>query len=489
MNNTEVKKITIIGGGTSAWLSAAYLTSKGFFVTVIDKEIGNPVGVGEATILGFGEFMADCGFEFNDWFINCDATFKAGILYPNWIEKDNEIWHPFYLSPNTENNIRLHDAWTHNQELDFKTRGLSLYDVSKKNKIDLTIINSYAFHIDAGKLVKYIQERLAKQCSYIQSEVTDVIRDNLGNVQSLKLRNNKTVYADLFVDCTGFNSVINNSKFESLEGRLFCNTALACPVQYIDKQTEMHPYTKAVAVDHGWVWITPTASRIGSGLVFDKNITSVDLAKDFFVSFWNERVDRDKIRVLDWTPRYTKTPWNNNVVSIGLSAGFIEPLESTGIALIQSQVRNLVDRISDFCYTNASINLYNSQFEESFENTVDFVSLHYSKTKRTEPFWQNVIANYEKSQGIKIKEKMLQSGPLYTEQRKSSHIFSGANWTAWLVQMGYKIGNSSIVSKEVAIDALDRYNNAVEKYRHTWSVDHIQEVDRIKEYADNYLKR
>ena len=86
-------------------------------------------------------------------------------------------------------------------------------------------------------------------------------------------------------------------------------------------------------------------------------------------------------------------------------------------------------------------------------------------------------------------EKMLQSGPLYTEQRKSSHIFSGANWTAWLVQMGYEIGNSSIVSKEVAIDALEHYNNAVEKYRHTWSVDHVQEVARIKEYADNYLKR
>tara|TARA_B110000285_G_scaffold233696_1_gene308296 strand:- start:34 stop:1518 length:1485 start_codon:yes stop_codon:yes gene_type:complete len=490
LNNTEVKKITIIGGGTSAWLSAAYLTSKGFYVTVIDKEIGNSVGVGEATILGFGEFMSDCGFEFNDWFINCDATFKAGILYPNWIEEGNEIWHPFYLSPNIENNIRLHDAWTHNQELDFKTRGLSLYDVSKKNKIDTTIINSYAFHIDAGKLVKYIQERLAKQCSYIQSEVTDVIKDNLGNVQSLKLRNNNTVYADLFIDCTGFSSVINkDNKFENLYGRLFCNTAIAGRVEYTDKQKEMRPYTKADAVEHGWVWTTPIASRIGSGLVFDRNITSVDEAKNFFVKYWDNRVSVQDLRVLDWTPRYTKTPWVGNVVSIGLSAGFIEPLESTGIALIQSQVRNLVDRISDFSYTTTSINLYNSQFEESFENTVDFVSLHYSKTKRTEPFWQNVIANYEKSDGIKIKEKMLQSGPLYTEQRKSSHIFSGANWTTWLVQMGYEIGYSNIVSKQIALDALERYNTAVEQYRHTWSIDHSQEVDRMRVYSDNYLKR
>lgn len=488
MSIYPVKNIAIVGGGSSAWLSAAYLSSKGYSVTVIDKEIGTPVGVGEATILGFAEFMNECKFEFNDWFIGCDATFKAGILFPGWKEKENEIWHPFYLSPNIENDIKLHDAWSHAQHLDFKTRGLSLYDASKKNKIDTSIINSYAYHIDAGKLVTYIQQRISNRCNFIQSEVVNVIRKN-DTVEFLQLKNNQIVYADLFIDCTGIKSVINNSvSYEDLTNRLFCNTAIATRLEYIDKKTEMHPYTKAEAIENGWIWTIPTSTRIGSGLVFDKHITSIEQASDSFVKYWNNRVSYDSLHVLDWTPRYTKTPWINNVVSIGLSAGFIEPLESTGLALILSQTRQLADRIADFTYTDDSINIYNFQFTESFENTVDFVSLHYSKTNRTEPFWNNVRNNYVKSDNIKLKEELLTMGPLYSEQRKGSHIFSGANWTTWLVQLGYAMGQSNKVHNVNAVNALEKYNNAVEKYRYSWGVDHYQEVDRIKTYADNYLK-
>ena len=492
MSYKTVKDIVIVGGGSSAWLTAAHLTTKNFNVTVIDKEVGQPVGVGEATILGFAQYMNDCGFEFNDWFVNCDATFKAGIRYPNWINKGNDIWHPFYLSPNIYENIKQHDAWSHYQSLDFKTVGQSLYNISiNHNKIDMGLIDSYAFHIDAGKLVEYIQDRIKDKCNFIQSEVVDIIYNQEKNIDCLKLKNDQIVYADLFIDCTGFSSVINkDNKFENLYGRLFCNTAIAGRVEYIDKQKEMHPYTKADAVEHGWIWTIPTASRIGSGLVFDKHITSIDEAKNFFIKYWNNRVSIENVKVLDWTPRYTKTPWRKNVVSIGLSAGFIEPLESTGLALILSQATLLTRNISDNTYSDTSIELYNNQFTENFENSLDFVSLHYSKTNREEKFWQNVKENYIKSNYIRLKEEFIKhEGPLGSNHAKAMQIFSGANWTTWFAQMNYDIAKSTKISSNDAHIALEKYHTSIESYRHTWSIDHSQEVERIRVYADNYLKR
>lgn len=238
------------------------------------------------------------------------------------------------------------------------------------------------------------------------------------------------------------------------------------------------------------MWTTPIYSRIGSGLVFDKNITSIDEAKNFFVEYWNNRVSIDDLRVLDWTPRYTKTPWNKNIVSIGLSAGFIEPLESTGLALIISQAILLTKNISDNVYSNSSINLYNEQFSENFESSLDFVSLHYSKTNRKEKFWQNVKEKYIKSDYIRIKEELVKTeGPLGSDHAKASQIFSGANWTTWLAQMNYKIKQSSKLTSDRAYNALEKYHKSIESYRHTWSIDHSQEVERIRVYADNYLKR
>lgn len=492
MDYRPVKNIVIIGGGSAAWLTAAHLSSKNFNVTVIDKEIGESVGVGEATILGFSQFMNDCGFDFNDWFINCDATFKAGIYYPNWIRENNNVWHPFYLSPNVAENIKQQDAWSHCQDLEFKKFGLSLYDISvNHNKIDTSIIDSYAFHVDAGKLVTYIQSRISNRCKFIRSEVIESVYDQQGNVEFLKLNNDQIVYGDLFIDCTGFRSIINkNNNFKDVYGRLFCNTAIAGRVEYIDKEKEMHPYTKAEAVDHGWVWTTPVQSRMGSGLVFDRNITDVEEAKDFFVRYWDNRITKDQLRVLDWSPKYTQTPWRNNIISIGLSAGFIEPLESTGLALIISQATMLANFISDNTYSNTSIEIYNNQFTENFESSLDFVSSHYSYTEKTGKFWENVKKKYVASKYIKLKKELLGSvGPLGSTNKKSSQIFSGANWTTWLIQLGCPVRPSFSVDEKVAIDSIQKYYNAVETYRHTWSVPHAQEVERIRVYADNYLKR
>ncbi len=160
MNLTD---ITIVGGGTAGWLTAAYLRNQipTLNITLIDKKVPDTVGVGEGTLLNIGEFLEECGFEFTDWFVKTDSTFKSSILFKNWQEDGKDIWHPFYKRPTQiEGNFRVQDLWTQNQDLSFAKYASALYEVSLNNKINPHSLDNYAYHIDCGKLVKYIQNKI-----------------------------------------------------------------------------------------------------------------------------------------------------------------------------------------------------------------------------------------------------------------------------------------------------------------------------------------
>lgn len=483
MKANKVESIIIVGGGTSAWATAAYMSQQNpeISITVVDKEFGKAIGVGEATILGFREFMDSCGFEFNDWFNNIDATYKIGILFPDWVHEGNIIWHPFSTNVQLDG-CDLLTAWTKNQEYDYKTYGLPLYDVAvNHNGVDSSMLDSYSYHIDCGKLVKYIQDRISHKIQYIASEVVTIHKD-LENITGISLANGQMLKADLYIDCTGFKSILKeNPKKVSLEGRVFCDTAVCTQVPYVDRYNEMRPYTKCTAVDHGWIWEIPTRSRLGSGLIFNRSITDIDEAKDFFIEYWgSDRIKKEDLKVIDWTPYYSD-PWLGNVVSIGLSAGFIEPLESTGVALIFAQIVTLNNIIQGSTWTENDVNVYNSQYKSIFENCVDFVSMHYSKTERTSKFWNFVRNNFKPSDGIIQNAKFLSQGPRYTRQRNKTHIFSGGNWSAWLIQLGYPVGTCSPKSKEELNISMLKYFNTIEKYRYNWSHHHATEIDRLTE--------
>jgi tryptophan halogenase len=290
MKTNLVKKIAIVGGGSAAWLTAAYLSHNmpNIDITVVDKEISTPIGVGEATILGFKEFMRDCGFEFNEWFDQLDATYKGGIYFPGWVDKDNAVWHPFFMNPTLDNGVDAYSAWAMNTDYDFKTYAAPLYDISiNHKKIDSSIIDSYSYHVDCGKLVKYIQKKLTDKITFIASTVISVNR-KLDGLNYIILANGQEVKADMFIDCTGFKSMLQPFlQRHTLENRLFCNTALATSVQYQDRDKELTPYTRSEAVDHGWIWTIPTKNRIGTGIVFNSNITSIDEATEYFINYWD----------------------------------------------------------------------------------------------------------------------------------------------------------------------------------------------------------
>lgn len=486
-NVYNVKTVAIVGGGTSAWLAAAFLSNQrpDYNITVIDKEIGSPVGVGEGTLLGFGQIMEQCGFKPEDWFFQIDATFKSGILFPEWGEDNSDVWHPFSFPMHHNLGVSSMDVWSARQDLDFKTHGLSMYDVSvNHNKVDVEVLQhgNYAYHIDCGKLVNIIQQKIlsTRNVTSIKSEVVDIIRSD-GRIQQLILKDTQIVSADLYVDCTGFKHLLHECPDRvTVEGRLFCDTAIAGHVPYIDKDKEMLPYVKSSAVEHGWVWNIPVQSRIGSGLVFNRTITDIEDAKDFFVDYWDNRISKNKLKVIDWTPYYNKNMWHGNVVSIGLSAGFIEPLESTGVALIITGLEQMVFRLGIDYYTEQDIDIYNHTMIGYFEDCIDFVGMHYSKVNKDSKFWKWV-----KETRIKSSRQQQFENDMIADKEKLSvgsqgFIFSGTNWVCWLIQMGLPLGRKTNLTLEQATNLATSHSDT-ELNKAKTSIAHTEYLEILKQ--------
>jgi tryptophan halogenase len=485
-----VKKVVIVGGGTSAWLTASCLSHQKphYEIIVVDKEVGTPVGVGEGTLLGFADTMSKSGFSVDDWFFEIDATFKSGILFPGWTNDGSDVWHPFMFPQYTNINISNLDLWSKYQDIDLKTNALALYDVSiNLKKVDRDTLLNYAYHIDCGKLVAFIQKKIVgiRNVSTIKSEVIEIQREN-NNISKLILKDGQEITADLFVDCTGFKGILNEAPDRvTLEGRLWCNTAVAGHVPYIDKAKEMNPYVVSEAVDHGWIWNIPVQTRIGSGLVFNRDITSIEEAKEYFCKYWDNRITPEQLKVIDWTPFYNKNMWHGNVVSIGLSGGFIEPLESTGIALIVSGIYKMVASLDLDYYTEQEANVFNSSMALFFEESIDFVSMHYSVSEKDTPFWNWVKETRSKSDTQKIfEEKLANSYPLPMIGKGA--IFSGSNWFGWLVQLGYPMGNKNVPLNDEQVKQLISSHNTTELNK-TTAILHTEYIDLLKSGEEPFL--
>lgn len=484
----EVNKVVIVGGGTSAWFTAAFLARNlDVHVTLIDKEVGASVGVGEGTLLFFNDFLKRCGLPIDQWFDEIDSTFKSGILFPGWGNtKDNMVWHPFYLNKEyPEHDSSVYEAWTHHQDHDFHDLS-ALWKVSIENKVDTqNLNNSYASHVDASKLVQWLQENLKDFVTIIKSEVVNVNRDSDEYIESLDLKDGQKIVGDLFIDCTGFKQLLQDRPDRvNLDGRLFCDTAVAGHVPYKDVELERQPYVVSEAVDHGWIWNIPVQTRIGSGLVFNRSVTDPEEAKRYFCEYWDNRISPENLKVIDWTPYYNKNPWDKNVVAIGLSGGFIEPLESTGLATITTAIYTLAQRIRQKYFTEHDSNMYNGIMIATYEDTIDFINMHYAYTDFDTPFWNYVKENHVMSETHKWYKDLIERGERLPNDGKG-HFFGGANWLCWLLQIESNIAPTKNISSETAkliVDAWQEYmNGSLEKLE---TVPHSEAIDNYALYLD-----
>ena len=493
----KVNKLVIVGGGTAGWITASWFARrwKSLEVVVIDKSDPERVGVGEATLLSFPQVMREMGYEPHQWMNEIDATFKAGILFPGWGKEENNIWHPFGFgilgdseNPNIPR-VPLYDVWSNYQDQREIKSISGLYGSAMQNKIEPDYVrDTYAYQIDCGKLVKFLQKNTIPYLKeYIQSDVIEIYRNGLSDditrssIKELVLDDGSRITGDLFIDCTGWKQMLIGNHNVDLSDRLFIDTAFATKVEYQDKNKEMHPYTDCQALEHGWRWRIPTQSRIGTGYCFNRSITDPDIVADAFVKHWDNRIEKKELRMLDWKPQYVEKFWKGNVVPIGLSAGFIEPLESTGLALMIRGCEFLEECMVDCVYNEYETDIYNVRMKCAFESAVDYVNMHYSYCERKGKFWDYVRLSHDKSGMQKYMEDQINDPDSLTFQdHRSSSFFGGSNWHVWLLQLMPKVERKTYWYKDVK-EIVPRYENYLRRLDSSVNQS-IPQIDLLKEW-------
>jgi glycine/D-amino acid oxidase-like deaminating enzyme len=396
---TPVRRVVIAGGGTAGWMVAAGLSKclgKQVDIRLVESEEIGTVGVGEATIptLHFLHDVLD--LDEKDFIQATQATFKLGINFENWRNVGQHYFHSFGKTGNSHWTAGFQHFW-----LEGRRRGLASdygdycleLRAAMDNRFALLPDNgiNYAYHFDAtlyGQHLRRYAEGLGVQ--RIEGKIVQVHTDAAsGHVTGLQLDGGALIEGDLFVDCSGMRSLLLGETlgvpYESWSHWLPCDRALAVQTASVGEPV---PYTRSIAHPWGWQWRIPLQHRVGNGVVFSSRHVSDDEAKAALLANVQGEVLREP-RVIRFTPGQREVVWKKNVVAIGLSSGFLEPLESTSIHLIQKGLLRLVEMFPSDGVRQSDIDEYNRQARQQIEVIRDFIILHYHVTDRTDTaFWR-----------------------------------------------------------------------------------------------------
>ena len=414
----KTENIIIVGGGSAGWMSASTLIS--LFpeknITVIENPNIPTVGVGESTLGYIRGWMHTIGLKEEDFMKDTDASYKMSIRFTNFYEKNSGSFHyPFGKINFSEGaQLGLNDWYVkkyYRAETgvdDFVRSFYPQMPLVENNRFDENQSNIFgsfnpktdvAYHFDAVKFANWLREKFAipKGVKHILGNVDDVIQEN-GCIKYLVLDTGEKIDGDLYIDCTGFKSLLLDKSlkepFISYSDLLPNNRAWATKIKYKNKDTEMQPFTDCTAIGNGWVWNIPSWSRIGTGYVYsDKFISKEDALEEFKdylkASKGVEDVNDLEFKDIEMRIGIHERIWVNNVAAIGLSAGFIEPLESNGLLTVHEFILRLCKFIDKEVVTRFDQDVYNRGVTQYFDNFANFVASHYALSKRNDTeYWE-----------------------------------------------------------------------------------------------------
>jgi tryptophan halogenase len=410
MSNPKLKKILIVGGGTAGWMSASVLVQalgRNFEIEVIESDEIATVGVGEATIPAIKGFHAMCGIDENEFLRETQGTFKLGIEFRNWGAPGEAYIHSFGDIGLGSGLVDFHHFWL-KQHLAGQGGRIDDYSINvlacehkrfrraseaPEHRNSPLARLGHAFHFDAGLFANYlrtkcIQVGVKRTEGKIESVQTD---PTSGFVTSVTLANGEAHSADLFLDCSGFRGLLIeqtlHTGYDDWSHLLPCDRAVAVPCESV---RPLLPYTRSTAQRAGWIWRIPLQSRIGNGHVYCSRHVSDDEATATLLG----QLDGPALaepRLLRFVTGRRKKFWNKNVVAIGLAGGFMEPLESTSIHLIQTSIARLLNFFPNSGFDEADTAEYNRQTGLEFEQIRDFLVLHYHLNQRQDDgFWRDL---------------------------------------------------------------------------------------------------
>ncbi|MCA8901264.1 MAG: tryptophan 7-halogenase [Hyphomonas sp.] len=408
MEQSRIRKTVIVGGGTAGWMTAAALAKilqgKCCEIELVESDEIGIIGVGEATIPQIATFNRTLGLDENEFVRRTKGTFKLGIEFVNWGQVGDRYIHPFGPYGLDMEGVSFHAFMLkhHARDLTCQTaEQYSLQAVAARQAKFMRPVNAgnsplskiaYAFHFDAGLYAKFLREQAEMRgVKRTEGKVVAVNQKaESGFIRSVTLESGTEIEGDLFIDCTGFRGLLIeqtlNAGYNRWKSWLPCDRAAAVPCEKADT---LLPYTRSTAHKFGWQWRIPLQHRTGNGMVYASDFVSDDEA----VSTLMANLDGKPIaepRIIRFETGHRKKFWDKNCVAIGLSAGFIEPLESTAIHLIQSGISKLLQMFPDRNFRQADIERYNRVTTFEYERVRDFIILHYHATQRTDSdFWNH----------------------------------------------------------------------------------------------------
>ena len=398
MNAQVIKKVVIAGGGTAGWCAAAGLSrllGPLLDITLIESADIGIIGVGEATIPTVRAFHHLVSVDEQEFMRETDATFKLGIEFENWAREGDKYFHSFGSIGKSPWMAHFYHIWL---EARSQGRGGSLEDYSLETKaakagkfqIHKNLPINYAYHFDAVLYGRYLRKLSEdKGVKRREGEIVSVQQNaGTGFITSVTLATGELIPGDLFIDCTGFRGLLIeetlHTGYEDWSHWLHTDRALAVQTRPNDKPL---PYTRSVAHADGWRWRIPLQSRVGNGLIYSSAHLSDDEAHTRLMASL-DAAPANNPRLIKYQAGRRKKIWNKNCVSVGLSSGFIEPLESTSIHLFQKSVLHLIQNFPFFGITDTIVQHYNDLSQRELEYARDFVILHYKLTERTDSaFW------------------------------------------------------------------------------------------------------
>jgi len=453
MNDRSVRRLVIVGGGTAGWMTATALRRLLYpelSIEVIESEEIGIIGVGEATIPPFRRHNMLLGIDEREFVCATQATFKLGIEFRDWARHGDSYIHGFGPMGLDLEGQPFHQYWTRALRLGV-AKDLGLYsfnvlaarqgrfmptptDAPKNTPLEDIV---YAYHFDATLYARYLRRFAeAEGVRRLEGRIVDVrLRPDTGFVDSLVLQDGRTVSGDFFIDCSGFRGLLIEQHlkagYEDWLQWLPCDRAWTVPCENVIPPT---PYTRATARPAGWQWRIPLQHRVGNGHVFSSRHMSEDEARAILLANLEGRPLAEP-KLIPFHGGKRRRAWIRNVVAIGLSGGFLEPLESTAIHLIQTAIARLALLFPERDCSEVLQGRYNAQMDEEFASVRDFLILHYHATERADtPFWNGCRT-------MEIPETLRASIALFRDSARiiprTDELFKTVSWAQ--VMIGQRI--------------------------------------------------
>lgn len=411
-SDRKIRKILVVGGGSAGWMTAAMLScalKRDCAITLVESEEIGTVGVGEATIPPIRIFNDTLGIDEREFMAATKGSFKLGIEFVGWGREDSRYFHPFGPHGRNFDMVPLHQYWLKarmegdDTPLDdyamawhIARQGRFSHPSPDQRSVASTF--DYAYHFDAGLYARFLRAYAEKRgVARMEGRIGDVtLHGETGYVQSVTMEDGRVLDADLFIDCSGFRGLLIEGAlktgYDDWSHWLPCDRAVAMPCAHPDGDPNPTPYTRSTAREAGWQWRIPLQHRVGNGYVYCSDFIEDDRAADLL----SQRLDGEPLgdpRHLRFTAGRRRQHWNKNVIAVGLSSGFLEPLESTSIHLIQANISKILALFPDKDFDPATRDEFNRISHGEMERIRDFIILHYKLTQRQDSeLWRYVSA-------------------------------------------------------------------------------------------------